>query len=211
MSDWKRGLHDLLVRVALHDEDAFARMYEVLYRTAIATILAEIGGIDEADAESIYCQAMYKIWRKAGSYQGREERQDPDTTAWAWIRTTIVRTALDVSRSLRKKDMAELLESEMINEAEQDEGQDSSPIDQLSASDVAVGERMQDSPAKLTEAREGLHEFLGSLEERDKLIFRLLAEGHPQGEVAQRLGISASRLSQIVHALRDKAEVFFQP
>ncbi|HEX9012224.1 MAG TPA: hypothetical protein VF813_01865, partial [Anaerolineaceae bacterium] len=76
MSDWKQGLHDLLGQVARKDEQAFTRLYEALHHTAIGMILAEVGGLDEYEAESIYSQAMYKIWCKAGTYQGRLERQD---------------------------------------------------------------------------------------------------------------------------------------
>lgn len=205
MNDWKRGLHELLTRVALRDEEAFTRLFESLHRTAIATILSDVGGLDEDDAEVIYNQAMLKVWRKAGTYQGRENRQDPDTTAWAWIRTTVLHTALDRSRKLRRRAMAEIMESEMDSPEELEEAQDLSPIDQLSSDDIAPQERRPESPALLAETHEGLVAFLHSLEPRDLLIFRLLAEGHPQGEVAARLGISPSRLSQIVHALREKA------
>jgi RNA polymerase sigma factor (sigma-70 family) len=205
MNDWKLGLHDLLSRVGQRDEQAFTWLYESLRQTSVAMILAEVGGLDEDEAEAVYNRAMLKIWMKASTYQGRPEHT-PDITAWAWIRTTILHTALDVSRGLRKREMAEILESEMLAESEQEETQDLSPIDQLSSADVSPADRAIDSPADLTETREGLKEFLRQLDERDRLIFQLLAQGLPQNEVAVRLGVSAPRMSQIVHSLRARAE-----
>jgi RNA polymerase sigma factor (sigma-70 family) len=205
MNEWKKGLHDLLTRVACKDEQAFTQLFEVLHHTAIGMIIAEVGGLNESEAESIYGQAMFKVWRKAGTFEGRNNHPDTDATAWAWLRTTILHTALDTSRGIRRREMAEILESEMIIEGDEIEGQDSSPIDELSAQDVSPQERASDNPAKLTETREGLQEYLASLEDRERLIFTLLAEGRAHGDVAAHLGISASRLSQIVSALREKA------
>lgn len=210
MSDWKQGLHDLLGQVARKDEQAFTRLYEGLHHTAIGMILAEVGGLDEYEAESIYSQAMYKIWCKAGTYQGRLERQDLDATAWAWIRVTILHTAQDVSRVLRRRNMAEILESEMVSDEEIEEGQDPSPIDELSMTDVSPQERPADSPALRAETREGLAEFMAALDERERKIICLLSEGRPHGEVAALVGISPSRLSQIVSTLREKAGLMVQ-
>ena len=205
MNDWRRGLQDLLNRVAQRDEQAFTWMYEVLHQTAVATILAEVGGLDEYEAEAIYNRSMLKVWQKASTYQGRP-LHDPDATAWAWIRTVILHTALDISRGLRKRVMAEVVELEMRMLPSQEEMQDLSPIDQLSSEDVAPAERSVDSPAALSETREGLIEFFGELNPRERLIFRLLAEGRSQAEVAAHLGISAARLSQVVRSMRQRAE-----
>lgn len=206
MSEYRRGLHDLLCRVGHSDEAAFVQIYETVHLIAIRTILGEFSNIDEFEAEAIYNQAMYKIWKRANTYEGRSNN-DPDITAWTWIRVTIVHTAQDASRVIRRREDAEILEAEMTTDEQRGSSStELSAIDRLSISDIAPADQPLTSPAVLVEGREGLVEFIQSLDERERLIFRLLMEGVSQADIAAKLGISPSRMSQIVHSLRSKAE-----
>jgi RNA polymerase sigma factor (sigma-70 family) len=210
MYEYRHGLHDLLCRVGQSDENAFIQMYENLHRIAVVTILGEFSNIDEFEAEAIYNQAMFKIWKRASTFEGRPGH-DPDVTAWAWIRITILHTAQDVTRVMRRRGFAEILEAEMMTEEERGGSTELSPIDRLSISDLALSDQPLNSPAALVEGHEGLVEFIQSLDERERTIFRMLAEGVSQAEIAAKLGISPSRMSQIVHSLRSKAEKILRP
>ncbi len=209
MHEFQRGLHELLCKVAKKDEAAFTQMYESIHRVCVLTILRDFSGMEETEAEAIFNQAMLKIWLRAGSYQGRSG-SEPDVTAWAWVRITLLRTAQDVSRMIRKRGIAEIMEGDMHSESGSSESIDVSPLDRLGPKDVAPAEQVVDNPAVLFEDREGMAEFLASLSERERMIMGLLAAGKSQAEVAAMLGMSASRLSQIVHSLRQKALKFLR-
>lgn len=204
MFEYRHGLHELLCRAGQKDEEAFTQIYQAIHRVALVAILAEVSSLDEAEAEAVFNRAMFKVWDRAGTYQGRPG-PDPDLTAWAWIRTTILRTAQDASRMHRRRSVAEVLESDMLPEDEQEDISDLSPIDRLAPGEVSPADQVQTSPSALLEAHEGLIEYLDELDERERRVFQMLAEGTSQAEAAQTLGVSASRLSQIVRSMRDKA------
>jgi RNA polymerase sigma factor (sigma-70 family) len=200
----KRGMNDLLIRIGQGDMLALNWLYELLHRHAVGMILAEIGGLDEADADASYNRAMQKIWSSASSYQSRSSG-DVDVTAYAWVRTTILNTARDAARALRKRAAAEQQESDMIVANDDDNQPELSPMEQLMDEELAPNERETNDPADLLLSKLDWTAFLATLDEREMRICTRLADGRTQTEIAAELGISAARLSQIISGLRQRA------
>jgi len=201
----KRGLNDLLIRIGQGDYLALNWIYELLREDAIHMLLAEIGGMDAAEADALYNRAMHKIWLSASGYESRSSG-DVDVTAYAWLRKIIINTARDWARVARKHATSELQEADMISEGEDETQVELSPIEQLQDDDLALHERETNNPLRLLESKLDWAAFLASLDERELLICTRLAEGKTQTQIAAELDISPARLSQIVKELRQRAD-----
>ena len=203
--DHLRGLNDLLLRAGQGDLLAFEWLYALLHQDALYLLLADFSGIDLAEADALYNRAMTKIWEGASGYQSRLSG-DNDLTAYAWMRTTILNTARDYARGTRKRNQAELQETDMIVPGEEANQSDYSPIERLGEDDLALFERETNNPAQLLESKLDWEAFLDTLDERERFICAARAEGMTQTEIAAALKISPARLSQIVTDLRRRAE-----
>lgn len=205
----KRGLNDLLIRIGQGDYLALNWIYELLREDAIHMLLAEVGGVDAAEADALYNRAMHKIWLSARGYESRSSG-DVDVTAYAWLRKIIINTARDWARVARKRASMELQEADMTSEGEEETQVEFSPIEQLWDDDLALHERETTNPPRLMESKLDWAAFLATLNERELRIITRLAEGATQTQIAEELNISPARLSQIVKDLRQRTEAIWR-
>lgn len=196
------GLHSLLVRIGQGDSLALAVLYEQMKERFIRTILARVGGLDRADAEAAYNRAMFKIWACASSYEGKSDV--PDRSALGWISKTILNTARDHARTVRRLARYEQQETDMTNPDEDEPQAELSPMEQLADSDLAIEERTTDDPAALLESKVNWHAFLETLDPRERAIVLRLLDGATQSAIAAEMKISPARLSQLLRQMRER-------
>jgi RNA polymerase sigma-70 factor, ECF subfamily len=85
------GLENLLARTALHDKDAFRRLYEIASPRLFGVLIRLVR--TRAVAEEILQDCFVSIWQNAGSYMS--SRSQPMT----WMTSIVRNRALDHLRS----------------------------------------------------------------------------------------------------------------
>ena len=85
-------LQELVGRVALGDEEAFASVYDIVVSPVLGVVRAVLR--DQAQSEEVAQEVLVEVWRTAPRYR-------PDRgTAINWIRTLAHRRAIDRVRSV---------------------------------------------------------------------------------------------------------------
>ena len=88
----KPGLQELVGRVALGDEEAFAAVYDAVAGPVLGVVRAVLR--DQAQSEEVAQEVLVEVWRTAPRYR-------PDRgTAMNWILTLSHRRAIDRVRSV---------------------------------------------------------------------------------------------------------------
>ncbi|MFF3849674.1 ECF RNA polymerase sigma factor SigK [Streptomyces sp. NPDC002328] len=88
----KPGLEELMGRVALGDEQAFASVYDTVVGTVLGVVRAVLR--DQAQSEEVAQEVLVEVWRTAPRY--RSDRG----TAINWVLTMAHRRAVDRVRSV---------------------------------------------------------------------------------------------------------------
>jgi len=196
---WLTGLHDLLVKISARDEQAFEDLLERVKKPSMPIIYSKPGAVyEEGESEIIFYRAMMNVWLKAPSYRGKSNHdvhKNNDRIAWAWISKILANCARDYGKGERRFRMHEISEAAFIM-GDQQGNTDFTPLDR----DVFT----EASPESQLGTRESIDEFIASLNEQEYKLLFLRAHGMAKKDIAHELGVTPSRVSQIMTILKEK-------
>lgn len=195
---WLTGLHGLLLRTKARDEQAFETLLERVRKPSMRIIYSKLDPtyFDADDLDLVFYHAMAKTWQRASIYRGVsnfDPNRDEDLTAWAWIKKIVVNSALDYRRAEIKCRRFEI--SEPLLNLEDPENPSRDPNQR---------QKQFVDPIEEVEINENIQGFVKSLTLIEQELFNHLRNGIPKKEIAHKMGLSPSRISQLISILRKK-------
>lgn len=185
------SLHALIRAVAAGDQDAFTELYNQYFPRLVRYVLNRVSSLDEAEAESIVQDVMFCVYRKAGTYNGNSDAQ---ATSWLY-RITHNRT-IDITRAMRRFQEVEL-------------DADDRPMSELPDPDNENDDDTRRAEEVDEEIRQYLNLFIQSLTPREREVLALKVKGLRSNEIAEIVGVSAPRITQLMQNIQRKAREFF--
>jgi RNA polymerase sigma factor (sigma-70 family) len=193
--DWNKGIHGILAEIAQDQSEALATL-ELLIKYKVMEILR--GYIDDPDeADSLFSQILWKIWENIRSYRGQT-----DANAWNWIARISKNMAFDYLRVLKNRRDDEWQETDLepIPGKDDSSGDTPPPMDTFASKGPSVEASVEHEQA--------FKELYISLTEQERLVFKMKFMGKSRSEIAIHLQITTARVSQIIMAIRTKANRF---
>lgn len=195
---WLQGFHELLTEVKLRQEVAFEVLLEKVKKPSMKLISQKLNPnrYDEEDLEIIFYHAMTKVWFQATSYHGKSKiyLMDKDLIAWAWIKRIIINCALDYYKA-EKKHRDNIISEILIELEDPKELPNYHPEDNKTLNEISYE----------MDKKEELEEFKSSLNIQEHELFNHLLDSKlSKKSIAERMGISPSRVSQLISGLREK-------
>lgn len=153
--------HDLMLRVAAREEEAFERLYDRYSRVLFSMILRIVGS--RSEAEEILQEAFWQIWEKATHYEASLG------SPFCWCVTVARRKAIDRlranSRHLKRIEKAHAQKVEADFE------------------EVAARGKLE-----MTESAQSVHDALGGLSSEQRVAIQLaFFDGLTHNEIAKAL------------------------
>ncbi len=169
------GVWALMERIKEGDIDAYEELFERYFNYFITKVLPiRHPTLDEMEREDISIHALLRVLYKARQCKGKN-----DLSVHAWIITIVRRLAIDYLRKRDKHDIVsldEVYDESKIGKRAFDEGY----LLQL----ISLGEIIETlKPSDLSEQE--IH------------FLKYYLEGYRQKDIAEKLSVSASRISQI--------------
>lgn len=199
---WLNGLHGILTRIQARDEEAFEILLERVKKPSMRIIRSKLDPnyFGNEDLTIIFFHGMMKVWEKARTYYGRsnfDSNRDKDLIAWAWMKTILINCARDYRKAEIKYRQYEIPES-LLHPEETDR-----------PSIISIGDqRLDNEVSQAMENKEKAEDFINSLTSQEQEVFDHIGYGLSKKETARRMGITPSRVSQLISDLRKKVRRF---
>lgn len=171
----------LLKKIARQDKLAFEQLYPVLKPNLSRFLLWKFNRLDEYEVEGIVQQTLEKVWEKANTYSGQT-----DISAKNWIVAIAKNLAIDYLNQRRRQVGFEEASEGWLAEHALHVAHSNNPLEDL------------------TIQNEKFRQLKKSLTLREKQVFELLIEGHPQKSIARMLRITPPRVNQLIVAIERK-------
>lgn len=183
----ERGLHNLIKQLAAGSSEALAEIWKHEAKRLFWFIRKRFNELDEQEIDAIIQEVMIVLLQKAYQYSGSS-----DKNAKNYISTIAYRIAMGL---VKKKAKLLYWADDLIN------GylgkRDPHVRDLREAEDLVAGGEV---------FGEVLESLVKVLTDRERTAFELKARGYIQTEIAQMMGVSRSRVSQLMRSIREKGE-----
>ena len=188
-----KGLHYLLIKTGEGDTDAFANLIDNIRESAMALIRAQSSDFDEAYVGAIFNHAMTIVWEKSPGFIGKAENDEgAEKVAWVWLETVIRNRSKRVADEISKRRRREISLDDPVT-------------DHIEGSFIDHYVDDNRTPEKIIEDKQNIMQLEKSLDLQEHRVFRMLAEGFKQKDIAADLNLTEARVSQLVKSIRGKA------
>ena len=196
--------HEMLLEIAHGDDaNALSILYVEKFDLLVTHIKIQIPDLPGEDASGIVQKAFVRIAEHACQYRGTK-----DASAWAWMKKIALNLAIDYARHSAKSSI------DMVEDLAYS-GEDSESLDPRRQADLRliqnyIRQEWVDPPSveKQVESRQCFNLFMNSLKPQEREVFFMLSQGIDQVSIANRLGLSKGRISQIIENMRNQARKY---
>lgn len=178
-------LASLIFATARGDTSEFNLLIE-LVRKPLTVYIRGKTSLDDYEVDAIFNVIMMKVWKSAWTWKG--------VSAWGWVYTVAKNTVKSYLRKIRKEKAVD--ETSLIQVKDGQEIQ--TPYEMAISEDI--------NPERAVISKENLAELYASLDPKEKTILDCIAEGYSQKDIAEKLGLSPGRVSQITKFIKTKIE-----